>query len=75
MSEVTRYDLNEDVATGDLFISPVPQSMEGRYVSYEDYAALQQKLDAVLAENVALKASYQAVATREVIVQDWGSER
>ena len=55
MREVTRYDLNEDVATGELFISPVPKSMEGGYVSYEDYAALQQKLDAVLAENVVLK--------------------
>lgn len=28
---------------------------KGVYVFYEDYAALQQKLDAVLAENVALK--------------------
>ncbi len=56
MREVTRYDLNEDVATGELFISPVPKSMEGGYVSYEDYAALQQKLDAVLAEMLVVEA-------------------
>lgn len=30
---------------------------EGEYASYEDYAALQQKLDAMAAENVALKSS------------------
>lgn len=28
---------------------------EGEYVSYEDYAALQQKLDALAAENAALR--------------------
>jgi len=47
MVNVTRYDLNEDLVTGELFISPVPEKMEGGYVSYEDYAALQQKLDAM----------------------------
>lgn len=45
MSEVTRYDLNEDVATGALFISRVPESMEGRYVAYEDYAELKAQRD------------------------------
>lgn len=55
MINVTRYDLNEDVETGESFISPVPESMEGPYVAYDDYAALQQKLDAMAAENAALK--------------------
>jgi len=41
MSKVTRYDLNEDVATGTHEISPVPDSFEGPFVSYEDYAALE----------------------------------
>ncbi len=50
MVNVTRYDLNEDPATGEVFISPVPETMEGRYVAYEDYAALQQKLDAISAK-------------------------
>lgn len=39
---VTRYDLTEEVDTGVLEITPVPDSHEGRYVTYEDYAALQQ---------------------------------
>lgn len=39
---VTRYDLTEEVDTGLLEITPVPESHEGRYVTYEDYAALQQ---------------------------------
>ncbi|KAF2282439.1 hypothetical protein GH714_044124 [Hevea brasiliensis] len=30
---------------------------EGEYASYEDYAALQQKLDAMAAENAALKTA------------------
>lgn len=45
MSEVTRYDITEDVTTGVVDITPVPNSMEGRYVSYEDYAVLQQNLE------------------------------
>ncbi len=44
MNEVTRYDLTEDVSTGVVDITPVPESMEGRYVSYDDYEALQQQL-------------------------------
>lgn len=54
MSEVTRYEMVE--------VGPVYQertemeaSEDGSWVYYTDYAALQQKLDAVLAENVALK--------------------
>ncbi len=56
MVNVTRYDLNEDPETGDVFISPVPETMEGRYVAYEDYAVLQQKLDALAAENASMMA-------------------
>lgn len=36
---ITRYDLTEDVATGVVNITPVPERMEGRYVAYEDYIA------------------------------------
>lgn len=46
MSEVTRYDLTEDVSTGFFDITPVPERMEGRYVTYEDYSALQKNMDA-----------------------------
>lgn len=38
---ITRYDLTEDVNTGVLDITPVPDSHEGRYVSYSDYLALE----------------------------------
>lgn len=41
---IARYDLTEDCTTGKVDITPVPETMEGRYVSYEDYAALEQKL-------------------------------
>lgn len=40
MNHVTRYDLTEDVATGEINITPVPENMNGRYVSWEDYEAL-----------------------------------
>lgn len=36
---VVRYDLTEDFA-GAVDITPVPDSHEGRYVSYEDYKEL-----------------------------------
>jgi hypothetical protein len=44
MSEVIRYDLAED-SDGIFDVWPVPPHLEGRFVKYEDYAALQQKLD------------------------------
>lgn len=40
---VVRYDLTEDFA-GAVDITPVPDSHEGRYVSYEDYVELERKL-------------------------------
>ena len=40
---IVRYDLTEDFA-GAVDITPVPDSHEGRYVSYEDYAELERKL-------------------------------
>lgn len=46
MNEVTRYDLTEDVSTGEVDITPVPERMEGRYVTFEDYEALQRQLAA-----------------------------
>lgn len=43
---VVRYDLTEDFA-GAVDITPVPDSHEGRYVSYEDYKALKTHADAM----------------------------
>lgn len=37
---VIRYDLTEDCVSGAVNITPVPDSHEGSYVSYEDYAKL-----------------------------------
>ena len=34
---ITRYDLTEDVNTGVVDITPVPESMEGRFVTFEDF--------------------------------------
>ena len=44
---VVRYDLTEDFA-GAVDITPVPDSHEGRYVSYEDYAKLEANLNGIL---------------------------
>lgn len=62
MSELIRYDLTEDVEHGFFDITPVPNSMEGRFVTYEDYASLQQKLDSVMAERE--KFAVQCAAAR-----------
>jgi len=51
MSEVKRYGV---ISRG--FIG---EDTKGKYVTYEDYADLQQKLNAALAENVALKEGNQ----------------
>lgn len=70
MCEVTRYDLTEDVNTGVVDITPVPNSMEGRYVTFEDYAEEKHRADQnaahletlterMLAENVALKGFFE----------------
>ena len=57
---IARYDLTEDCTTGKVDITPVPETMEGRYVSYEDYAALEARCAALAAENAGLK---QAITT------------
>lgn len=44
---VVQYDLTEDFA-GAVDITPVPDSHEGRYVSYEDYAKLESNLNGIL---------------------------
>lgn len=41
---VVRYDLTGDCVNGAVDITPVPDSHEGRYVSYEDYVELERKL-------------------------------
>lgn len=44
---IARYDLTEDCTTGKVDITPVPETMEGRYVSYKDYAALEARCAAL----------------------------
>ncbi len=60
MSEVKRYDVNIVHEHSDDPEVSMSQSLKGEWIHYEDYAALQQKLDAVLAENVALKGFFEA---------------
>lgn len=58
MSEVKRYRIRYNDQYGKYEVSPggiCGYEQPEVVVKYEDYAALQQKLDAVLAENVALK--------------------
>jgi len=51
---VVRYDLTEDFA-GAVDITPVPDSHEGRYVSYEDYAALEAKYRMIVGHFIKAK--------------------
>ena len=53
---LTRYDLTEDCATGEVDITPVPETQAGSYVAYEDYAALEARCAALAAENSGLKS-------------------
>ncbi|AVZ45646.1 hypothetical protein vBEcoMRo157lw_00101 [Escherichia phage vB_EcoM-Ro157lw] len=53
---IQRYDLTYDVATEDFDITPVPESHEGRFVAYEDYAALEAKCSEAQRELVALRS-------------------
>lgn len=52
---IQRYDLTYDVATEDFDITPVPESHEGRFVAYEDYA-LEAKYSEAQRELVALRS-------------------
>lgn len=54
MTELTRYDLTEDVNTGESDITPVPNNMEGRFVSYQDYAELKTQLDVIATKGMEL---------------------
>lgn len=60
---IARYDLTEDCTTGKVDITPVPETMEGRYVSYEDYAALEARCAALAAENAGLNDKMNKLAT------------
>jgi hypothetical protein len=61
---VTRYDLTEEVETGKVDITPVPESMDGRYVSWEDYCQLQE-------ENRRLTTALrQAINKRDIAQRD-----
>lgn len=51
-----RYDLTYDVVSEDCAITPVPESHEGRFVAYEDYAALEAKYSEAQRELVALRS-------------------
>lgn len=53
---IQRYDLTYDVASDDFAITPVPESHEGRFVEYEDYAALEAKYSEAQRELVALRS-------------------
>ncbi len=52
---VTRYDLTEDLATGEVDITPVPETQAGGYVAYEDYAAMEARCAALAAELSAVE--------------------
>ncbi|UGC97749.1 hypothetical protein PQD17_gp36 [Pantoea phage PdC23] len=54
MSEIKRWELFE-IGPAYHKRTEMLTDDDGNWISYEDYAALQQKLEAVLAENVALK--------------------
>lgn len=58
---IARYDLTEDCTTGKVDITPVPETMEGRYVSYEDYAALEARCAALAAESSGMSAFVDAL--------------
>lgn len=71
---IARYDLTEDCTTGKVDITPVPETMEGRYVSYEDYAALEARCAALAAENAGLNAAFdkpQAYLSWHAIPPTW----
>lgn len=53
---IQRYNLTYNVATEDFDITPVPESHEGRFVAYEDYAALEAKYGEAQRELVALRS-------------------
>lgn len=53
---IQRYDLTYDVASDDFAVTPVPESHEGRFVAYEDYAALEAKYSEAQRELVALRS-------------------
>lgn len=68
MSEVKRYDVNIVHEHSDDPEVSMSQSLKGEWIHYEDYAALQQKLDAVRAmeklaelENFALYMADESV--------------
>lgn len=55
MTEVKRYDANIVHEHSDDPEVSMRQSLNGAWIRYEDHAALQQKLNEALAENVMLK--------------------
>lgn len=54
MTEVTRYDLTQDIETGQYDITPVPASDQGKFVIYDDYLAERQQREAAEKELAAL---------------------
>lgn len=53
---IRRYDLTYNVLSDDFDITPVPESREGRFVAFEDYAALEAKYSEAQRELVALRS-------------------
>lgn len=66
---IQRYDLTYDVVSEDCAITPVPESHEGRFVAYEDYAALEAKYSEVKRYS-ALESKYNEVKTYAVNCND-----
>jgi len=50
IAELTRYELTEDCTTGMIDVTPVPDSMEGRFVLYDDVAEQLKAAQARIAE-------------------------
>ncbi len=55
---ITRYDLTEEVETGRIDVTPVPESHDGRYVSYDDYKAVVDKANELLREAAKVYQMY-----------------
>lgn len=67
---IQRYDLTYDVVSEDCAITPVPEIHEGRFVAYEDYAALEAKYSEAQRELVALRSQVRDASVLVKQLQD-----
>lgn len=79
MSEVTRYDLTESCDTGEIDITPVPPNFEGRFVSWEDFAAFKAEFENWSNQCAALIKERDALAAENLsllnMVSNWPKEQ